>query len=210
VVEPNTVSAVYIFLPEVMDTELMRDVPWLSFFTAPPRLRPRTRSPEMRQSILALGETIRQEAERRPYGWTSAIRVLFYYLVLMVDRFRERPQTLAPQARVSVSEFARVLPAVVLVHETPAGDVALRQAAAACGLRRSRFSTVFQQTMGVTFGQFKRRAKLARVAYQLLTTDMSTDAIAAQTGFVDGSHLHRTFLQNYGRTPGQYRAEHRA
>lgn len=209
VAEPDTVSVVFIFLPEVMDTELMRDVPWLSFFTAPPRARPRTRSQEMRRSVLALGEMIRQETGQRPQGWMAAVRALFYYLILTVDRYWERPPALGPQAGVPMSGFARVLPAVVLVHDSPDRDVKLPRAAAACGLHRSRFSTIFRQMMGVTFGQFRRRARLARVAHFLLTTELSVEAIAEETGFVDGSHLHRTFVRYYGRTPGEYRALHR-
>ncbi len=208
VVDPNTLSIVFIFLPEVMDTDLLRDVPWLGFFTAPPDARPRTRSRGMRESILAVGEIIRREADEGAGGWTG-IRLLLYYLLLLIDRFWVRPGPAVSQTHVSSSGFARVLPAVALVHGNPAADVSLAEAASACGLRRSRFSTIFQQTMGVTFGHFRTRARLARVAYELLTTDSSTDAIAEQTGFVDGSHLHRTFVRYYGRTPGEYRSLHR-
>ena len=209
VAEPNTVSVVFIFLPEVMDNELMRGVPWLSFFTAPPRDRPRTRSQEMRQSVLALGELIRQEEHERRRGWMPAVQALFFQLILVVDRYWERPHSLAEHTAVSASGLSRVLPAVILVHNDPGRDVKLAAAAAACRLHRSRFSAIFQQTMGVTFGQFRRRARLARVAHLLLTSELPVEAIADRTGFVDGSHLHRTFVRFYGRTPGEYRALHR-
>ena len=210
VAEPNTVSVVFIFLPEVMDNELMRGVPWLSFFTAPPRDRPRTRSQEMRRSVLALGELIGQEDHERRRGWMAAVQALFFQLILVADRYWERPHSLAVPGGVSASVFSRVLPAVILVHNDPGRDVKLAAAAAACQLHRSRFSAIFQQTMGVTFGQFRRRARLARVAHLLLTSELPVEAIADRTGFVDGSHLHRTFVRFYRRTPGEYRSLHRS
>jgi AraC-like DNA-binding protein len=200
---------VFIFLAEVMDDEAMRGVPWLSFFTVPPRQRPRTSSAEMRREILRLGQIIRREAVDKPRGWLAVVRLFLFYLLLIVNRYWEDPE--APDLRRSVpaSNFARVMPAVTLVHDNPERDIGVAKAAAACRLHRSRFGSIFQQTMGVSFTQFHRRARLAVVAHLLITTDLPTEAIAEKTGFVDGSHLHRTFVQYYNCTPGQYRAQHR-
>jgi AraC-like DNA-binding protein len=210
VAEPGTVSVVYIFLPEIMDDESMRNVPWLNFFTAPPRERPRTTTPEMRRDILTLGEIIRREGQEMPPGWMPSVRLLFFYLLLLINRHwqpRVRTSTSSP---VPASTFARIMPAVTRVHESPERDITLQEAAALCGLHRSRFGSIFRRTLGVSFTQFQRRARLARVAYLLTTTDLSVQDIACRAGFVDGSHLHRTFLRSYGCTPGQYRAQQRA
>jgi AraC-like DNA-binding protein len=40
-----------------------------------------------------------------------------------------------------------------------------------------------------------------------MTSEMSAEAIAAEVGFADGSHLHRMFVRHYGCTPGQYRTQ---
>ncbi len=207
--EPDTVSVVFIFLAEVMDDEAMRGVPWLSFFTLPPRQRPRTSGAEMRQEILRLGQIIRREAVEKPRGWLAAVRLFLFYLLLIVNRYWEDPEAPEVQRPVPAGNFARVMPAVALVHDNPERDIGVAKAAAACGLHRSRFGSIFRQTMGVSFTQFRRRARLARVAHLLITTDLPTEAIAEETGFADGSHLHRTFVQYYRCTPGQYRAQHR-
>jgi len=34
-------------------------------------------------------------------------------------------------------------------------------------------------------------------------------AIAQQAGFADSSHMHRTFVNHYGCTPGEYRTQNR-
>lgn len=209
VAEPGTLSVVYIFLAEIMNDEAMRNVPWLSFFTAPPRQRPRTSSPQMRREIRALGEIVQREALDRPHGWMAAVRLFLFYLLLIINRHWQPRDARASLRPVPASNFARVMPAVTWVHESPERDVSLEKAAAMCGLHRSRFDSIFRQTMGVSFTQFRRRARLARVAYLLVTTDLPTEEIAEEAGFVDGSHLHRSFLRNYGCTPGEYRALHR-
>ena len=61
--------------------------------------------------------------------------------------------------------------------------------------------------MGLSFGMFCRRSRLGRVAQLLLSTDLSTETIAGEAGFADGSHLHRAFVKQYGCTPGVYRAQ---
>jgi len=61
--------------------------------------------------------------------------------------------------------------------------------------------------MGLSFAKFRLRARLAYAARLLLTTRLPTEAVATQAGFVDGSHLHRSFVRRYGTTPGQYREE---
>jgi transcriptional regulator GlxA family with amidase domain len=85
----------------------------------------------------------------------------------------------------------------------------LDEAAEACGLGRAQFSIVFREVVGLSFGRFSRRLRLGVVAQLLLGTDRPVAAIAAETGFVDASHLHRTFVKHYGCTPNAYRLEHR-
>jgi AraC-like DNA-binding protein len=64
--------------------------------------------------------------------------------------------------------------------------------------------------MGVTFGRFALRARLHQAAHLLLHTGIPIDTIAKDTGFADGSHLHRAFVRTYDCTPAQYRKRRRA
>ncbi len=96
-----------------------------------------------------------------------------------------------------------------LVQRDPTRRVRHEDAARACGLRRSQFDLVFKEAMGMSFGRFVRRARLTVAAHLLLATDLSTAAIAVESGFADASHLHRTFVRHYGHTPGEYRSRRR-
>jgi len=59
--------------------------------------------------------------------------------------------------------------------------------------------------MGLSYGKFCLRSRLAAAAQALLDTDLPVQAIADRTGFSDGSHLHRSFASHYGCTPTDYR-----
>ncbi len=64
--------------------------------------------------------------------------------------------------------------------------------------------------MGISFAQFRLRTRIVAASNLLLTTDISSEAIAEQTGFVDPSHFHRTFVKQHGCTPLDYRRRFRA
>jgi AraC-like DNA-binding protein len=97
------------------------------------------------------------------------------------------------------------MPALRLAHSSPVRRVSLAEAAAACNLSRARFCLLFRNTIGLTFGEFCLRARLALAARQLLDGNASTDVIADHTGFSDASHFHHNFLKRYGCTPSNYR-----
>ena len=190
--------------PEMFDSDLLRGVPWLSFFTVPPRERPRAATRELRKEILGIGRLIRREGIAESPGWQTAVRSLLYYLVVLLSRHWEPPKPLR-DSRAAAGSFARIMPAVNLVHQDISRIPSLAQAAAECGLHRSRFGSLFKEILGVSFAKFRQRAQLAQVAQFLLTTRLPSEAIAENTGFVDASHMHRTFVRTYGCTPGEYR-----
>jgi transcriptional regulator GlxA family with amidase domain len=61
--------------------------------------------------------------------------------------------------------------------------------------------------MGLTFGKFALRNRVAHAASVLLSTDLPLEAIAGEYGFGDASHLHHAFVKQYGCTPVQYREQ---
>lgn len=209
VAAPDTEDVLVIFLPQFLGEEQLGSLSWLDLFAVPPARRPRVTSPEMRQRVVALGHELRQEiAERRP-GWESAARLNVLSLLLTLSREWEPPDRTHPGARARATNLPRVMPALSLVQSWRDRRVRITEAAQACGLSRAQFCVIFRSTMGISFGKFCLRSRLGAVAELLLTTDLPTDAIAEQTGFTDSSHLHHSFVKQYGCTPGRYRTENR-
>ena len=195
------------FLPDFLGEEVFEGVSWLSFFSAPPEHRPHLTRPEMRASALAIAEELRTEMRERRRGWLAAIRLGILRLLLLVSREWEPGEQPGKSLTVRTGNLGKIMPAVRLVHSHPTRRLSLNEAAATCGLSVSQFGYLFRHLMGLSFGKFCMRARLAYVAQLLLTTSLSVEAIADAASFSDASHLHHAFAEVYGSTPARYRKE---
>jgi len=205
----NTSDIVVIFLPEFLGEDMLGDLPWLSLFAVSPADRPHVTHAKMRQALLALGEEMQREATERRPGWESAVHLDLLRALHRLGQGWKQPSPARTQCRFHAGNLPRIMPALVLVHSELGRRVSLQEAAEICGLGRAQFSLIFRNTMGMSFSKFCMRSRLGHVAELLLATDLPTEALARQTGFADGSHLHRAFVARYGCTPGHYRTEHR-
>ncbi len=202
----GTVNVVIIFAPLFLGEEALGDPLYLGLFQAAPECRPQVKDPELRARLLALGEGMKREIQERRPRWEKIVRIDLLRALNELARAAEVPfweqPTMPPTYR---SAAVRVMPALELVHRSQDRRVSVAEAAVACSVSVSRFHHLFQQAMGVSFGQFSMRARLTAVADRLIYTDDSLGAIALEAGFVDLSHFCRAFRKHYGYTPQQYR-----
>lgn len=68
---------------------------------------------------------------------------------------------------------------------------------------------VFKENIGMTIGGFIRNRRLSEAKRLLSETDMSVAQIAYRCCFTDSSFFSKTFLKEFGTTPGKYRAKYR-
>ena len=205
----GTTNIALIFLPDLFNEQSGGDPPYLELFALPPDCRPRVPDSELRERFLAIGRNIyREKEEKRPF-WRTSIRLDLLRILIELSRVCDASLLSGrqPVPHTSRSDLARIMPAVNLVHERPWCRVTAAAAAAACTLSRSRFHHVFRRAMGISFGRFCLRIRLAFTAHRLLHTDHTVEAIAHEAGFVDTSHLCRTFVKHYARTPHEYRQQ---
>jgi AraC-like DNA-binding protein len=190
------------FLPELLGEEAFEGLSWLSLFAARPLDRSQTRSAAARAEAVAIGRRIVDEHVERGFAWRDMIRLELARLLALLAR--EWPPALRDSTRSTKTGLSRVVPALEMVQTDCSRRIGMAEAAAACGFSTAHFHEVFRATMGVTFGRFAVRARLYRCAHLLLHTDLPVDSIARETGFADGSHLHRAFVNTYGCTPAEY------
>ena len=209
VAAPQTENVVLIFLPEFLGEEMLGEISWLSLFAFPPRQRPWVKDARLRGAMLSIGSELAQEIREQRRWWLTAVRLGLLRVLFLLRREWQPPARTAGATEVRTSNLSRLMPAVALIQERRPGTVTLEEAAGVCGLSRSRFGSLFSQTMGTSYGQFSLRARLAFAAHRLLTTDLPAEAIGHETGFVDGSHFHRSFVKHYGCTPREYRVRSR-
>jgi len=203
--DEGTATVQVYFLPDFLGDIRFEELSWLTIFSAPPDQRPQISTPAQRERVLAWGQRMREEIERQPLGWLTAVKLAVINILFELSRDWQPPRTAPPYNNDPHASLTRIMPALDLIRERGPQFVGVAQAARACSMSRTTLNRLFRQTMGLTFGKFRIRAHLSRAAHLLLTTDLPTDKIAEEAGFSDGSHLHRSFLKRYGQTPGQYR-----
>lgn len=87
-----------------------------------------------------------------------------------------------------------------------AENLALADLAAAVGVHAVHLARVFRKFHGCTVGEYVRQLRIEYASRQLSTTDEALAEIAANAGFADQSHFSRTFKQQTGMLPTEFRA----
>ncbi len=178
-------------------------------FAVPASQRPRADTSPLRELSLAVAHELHREWEQHPVGYDTVCRLHLLRLLIALRRSWTLPAPHATKS-ASASYMERIQPAIDLAYSKPLRRVRVAEAAAACGLSVPRFHQVFSGSMGISYAQFGRRARLAYAAQLLLNTDLSIDDVGREAGFSDGFHLSHRFLERYGRTPSEYRKQGRA
>ncbi len=172
-------------------------------FVASPEQRYCPGSKKEREWFRENGRKLFHQWTGRPANWKLYSWFGIHEMILRsIDGMKEDRANLS---KIEVTEkFRKIRPAVNLVNNTSGRPPLLSEAAAACNLSVSRFSDIFRQTFGVSFGKFAARARLAAAARELKQSYLAIEEIAANWGFYDCSHFHHAFRELYGCTPKQY------
>lgn len=198
-----------IFLPELLQ-ELPEYSVYAQLFASPPERRARAGDASVRALLLQIGQDLRRQIAARPQLWEAAVRLDLLRILTELSRLQGQGEASdGPAPAGQANALARVTPAIELVHERPRARISAPEAAAACSLSTSRFQHLFREAVGVSFGRFSLRVRLALVAHLLLHSDDTVERIAEGTGFVDVSHLSRAFAAHYGASPTGYRRSRR-
>lgn len=208
-VAPPTEELTIHFIPGFLGDARISGVSWLSFFALPAGSRPTIASPQGQGSVLAIGRDLADELAAQQLGWTDMVRCGVLRLLTIFARDSGLPYNDRRWKDLPPNRLQRIMPAIELVYEDVSTRLPLDKAAEACGVSTAWFRELFRETMGVTYGRFEHRARLAHATRLLLGTDEPVDAVGEQTGFADGSHFHRAFHRHYGCTPTDFRTRGR-
>lgn len=74
-----------------------------------------------------------------------------------------------------------------------------------CGVSESTLRRIFKEKMGKTIAEFIRDTKMTYAAHLLVTTSDLVSDIAYKLGFESPSYFTKSFRENYGVSPQEYR-----
>jgi len=203
--QPNTAIVVLRFGPDFLGAESFDGIPWFALFSVAPALRPSVATADLRARVLEIGHSLRRQIRTRPRRWEAAVRADLLRLLAELTRHWAPGDAHPGRATPRPATISRIAPALRLAHAPLSRRPTVPQAAAACGFTVSGFEKAFRRAVGESFTTFAMRARLNSCADQLLHTDRTVAAIAAEAGFVDPSHLRRRFRQRFNCSPSQLR-----
>lgn len=152
-----------------------------------PRLRPLLR--QFASDFIAL--MAKNDDWTKSRQWNTICRMF-----IELDSMLENPGTPIQPHRLNK--------ALELLYQSNGKIVSLADAAAVCELGTSRFSHLFKEYFGVSFGSYELQYRLNCAAESLLYQNLPLKETAERWGFYDAAHFSRYFKKYFGMTPGQY------
>ncbi len=100
----------------------------------------------------------------------------------------------------------RLLRVITYIHENPAGDLSLDTLADVAAMSRFHWHRIFAAMTGETLAEATRRIRMHRAACWLVQTDWPLAEVGAKVGYPNVQSFTRVFRENFGLTPGAFRA----
>ena len=105
--------------------------------------------------------------------------------------------------------FMRIMPAIALIRTGNHQLLSLGDAAKACGLGKSRFSSLFKKATGLSFAKFAMSSRLSGALSDVRSTDLPFKTISGKWDFFDFSHFYHLFRKHLKHSPSEFRELHR-
>lgn len=107
--------------------------------------------------------------------------------------------------KVQTSSDWRIVKSIRLMEMAECRNWSIEKIAAAVGLSRPAFSSIFQSVIGETPSNYFTKLKMDYAAQMLRNKDLALVEIANEIGYSSEMSLMRIFKKCYGETPTQFR-----
>ena len=84
-------------------------------------------------------------------------------------------------------------------------DISLSDILEIAAMSKSRFSQLFKEQTGLTFGDYLKQLRIQQAQKLLANTKISISSVGVQVGYPDDRNFRRIFLETTGYTPAHYR-----
>ncbi len=153
-------------------------------------------------------EMLFEQNARRP-GWQELLQSCLVSLAVRSLRMAE-PAAETPSFEAGSDSFERVAHYALRLRWRFYHQQTLSEAARSVYLSERRFTKLFRQATGQSWGKYLQSLRLEHAVKLLTETDKQVSAIAFESGFEDLSHFHHMFKAVYNCSPLHYRKEHRS
>lgn len=145
-----------------------------------------------------------QSCVREPAGYEFKVRAALSELVLFVWEHHIPGAAPQPSAKM-LRNGERIKIMLQFIHDHYAEELSTKQIAASALISESECLRCFRSTIGITPIQYVKQYRIGRAAHLLTATQDKIADIAARCGFQDFSYFTKTFREQKGCVPTEYR-----
>ncbi|MBB3113091.1 two-component system response regulator YesN [Paenibacillus phyllosphaerae] len=138
---------------------------------------------------------------QRFYTWQEAISWL--------ADFRQTALSISGRLQLSPEVSGSIMAAIRIVHDELEQPVFAIEVARRVNLSRSYFNQCFKELVGCSFNEFLRKARMDKAREYLEKTSYPIQWVAEHTGYADDKYFSRSFREQTGMLPSEYRQRHR-
>jgi two-component system response regulator YesN len=131
-------------------------------------------------------------------------------VVVWMRGFREMAVTLSGHLQLSREVSVSIMSAVKIVHDELEFPLFAVDVAKRVNLSRSYFNQCFKEIVGYSFNEYLRKARIDKAREYLAQTSKPIVWIAEHTGYADEKYFSRTFREQTGMLPSEYRQRHKS
>lgn len=177
---------------------------WLAPFIAPPPERYCPSTESERKEAESIARHLFHLKSHQEKNWKISAWLIIHQLIIGAINRIEENSSQHQDIRDSQDDFSRIKKALNMVWNTDSRPPSLQDAAKSCALSQSRFSEIFRKNMGVSFGKFAGRVRMANAAKDLMSGKFALEEIAEKWGFFDAAHFCHSFRKIYKQSPKQF------
>lgn len=156
-----------------------------------------------KETLASLIEAVWQHCQDKEVGYEFAVRNALSDLMLLVYKlYKEEPGYVS--AKVTRDE-ARIKSMMTYIHEHYGEDISLSQLADCARISESECLRCFKRVIGMSPIQYVKYHRIQNAKILLANTTEKIVNIGIQCGFQDMSYFSKTFQQECGCTPSEYR-----
>ena len=158
----------------------------------------------MQDRMYMLYDYIEGELLEKGHGWRELIRGYLANLLVSIERYMD--SAIRNSFSIPYKEWNVALSAMNIVNENCCdSSVTLKTVSSKLYISQSQLSRVFKKTVGVSFSEYLRSARIYRARDLLKKSGMNVEDVAKECGFRDMNTFYKVFLSTIGTTPKKYR-----
>lgn len=146
---------------------------------------------------------------QREDGYAIEMMSLLNHMLFCMLRYDDYTVLDEKTAAAENRNMTRLRRIIEYMRENYMYPITLKEIAERENLDMYYLSHFIKTHLGISFQNYLNRMRVERAEYLLLHTDLSHIDICMECGFSDYKYLNKSFLREFGCTPGEYRKKNR-